>query len=200
MDFKCLLIFIVFNLYLALAIKFDLNASKYPETKCIWHYANSDTLVVVTANINTGHRQRVDLDILDGSHENFTYLSKKDIKGETRLAITTHNHAEIGVCLRNFLVDSQFCFVYYQISFLSLQRSIEVPAHLPDKYTSTVDLDIDVGAEAIDYNAIANQEHLSTIETDMRKLEQMTREIVADMNYLKKREERMRDTNGQSMF
>lgn len=34
----------------------------------------------------------------------------------------------------------------------------------------------------------------------MRKLEQMTREIVADMNYLKKREERMRDTNGQSMF
>lgn len=30
----------------------------------------------------------------------------------------------------------------------------------------------------------------------MRKLEQMTREIVTDMNYLKKREERMRDTNG----
>ena len=72
----------------------------------------------------------------------------------------------------------------------------DVPAHLPDKYASTIDLDIDVGAEAVDYNAIANQEHLSTIETDMRKLEQMTREIVADMNYLKKREERMRDTNG----
>lgn len=34
----------------------------------------------------------------------------------------------------------------------------------------------------------------------MRKLEQMTREIVADMNYLKKREERMRDTNGAYFY
>ena len=45
---------------LANAIKFDLIAAQYPETKCIWHYANADTLVVVTANVNTGHRQRWD--------------------------------------------------------------------------------------------------------------------------------------------
>ncbi len=27
----------------------------------------------------------------------------QDIKGETRLAVTTHESAEIGVCLRNYL-------------------------------------------------------------------------------------------------
>jgi hypothetical protein len=29
--------------------------------------------------------------------------SAKDIKGETRLAVTTHESADVGVCLRNYL-------------------------------------------------------------------------------------------------
>lgn len=78
-----------------------------------------------------------------------------------------------------------------------------------------VDLDVDIGADAVDYkcahgfisrfgvltmvlrSAIANQESLSGLETEMRKLEGIVDEIVSEYNYLKTREQRFTDTNGQ---
>lgn len=59
-----------------------------------------------------------------------------------------------------------------------------------------VDLDVDIGADAVDYNAIAKAESLSGLEVEMRKLEGVVKEIVDELNYLKRREARMRDTNG----
>ena len=44
-------------------------------------------------------------------------------------------------------------------------------------------------------SAIANQESLSALETEMRKLEGLVKEVVDEMGYLKKREERFTDTN-----
>lgn len=55
------------------------------------------------------------------------------------------------------------------------------------------------GAEAVDYNAIAKQESLSGLEVEMRKLEGVVKEIVDQLNYLKVREARMRDTNGECL-
>lgn len=46
-------------------------------------------------------------------------------------------------------------------------------------------------------SAIANQESLSILEVEMRKLEAVTKEIVEEMGYLQRREMRMRDTNGR---
>ena len=46
-------------------------------------------------------------------------------------------------------------------------------------------------------SAIANQESLSGLETEMRKLEGIVKEIVDEMDYLKRREERFLDTNGK---
>ncbi len=43
----------------------------------------------------------------------------------------------------------------------------------------------------VDYNAIANQESLSGLETEMRKLEAVANEIVNEMEYLRKRELRI---------
>jgi len=65
------------------------------------------------------------------------------------------------------------------------------------KYSRLVDLDVDIGADAVDYNAIAKQESLSGLEVEMRKLEGVVKEIVEELNYLKRREARMRDTNGE---
>jgi hypothetical protein len=48
-------------------------------------------------------------------------------------------------------------------------------------------------------SAIANQESLSILEVEMRKLEAVTREIVDELGYLQRREMRMRDTNGESI-
>lgn len=65
------------------------------------------------------------------------------------------------------------------------------------KYVRSIDLDVDIGADAVDYNAIAKQESLSGLEVEMRKLEGVVKEIVDELNYLKRREARMRDTNGE---
>jgi len=45
------------------------------------------------------------------------------------------------------------------------------------------------------FSAIANQESLSGLETEMRKIEGIIKEIIDEMNYLKVREERFTQTN-----
>jgi hypothetical protein len=88
----------------------------------------------------------------------------------------------------------------------------------PEKISRIIDLDVDIGADAVDYkyalppphficlfadiftSAIANQESLSGLETEMRKLEGIVKEIVDEMDYLKTREERFQTTNGEPRF
>ena len=45
------------------------------------------------------------------------------------------------------------------------------------------------------YNAIANQESLSGMETELRKLATTADEILDEMEYLKTREQRLSSTN-----
>jgi hypothetical protein len=45
-------------------------------------------------------------------------------------------------------------------------------------------------------SAIANQESLSGLETEMRKLEGIVKELTDDLGYMKTREERFSKTNG----
>ena len=54
--------------------------------------------------------QRIDIEIVDGSERGNVYLSKKSVKGETRLAVTTHENADVGVCFRNYLDYSECWF------------------------------------------------------------------------------------------
>ncbi|OSX61164.1 hypothetical protein POSPLADRAFT_1047423 [Postia placenta MAD-698-R-SB12] len=153
------------------AIKFALQASRFPAAKCIWNAAHPGALVIVTANIGPGEHQRVDIEILDSGQQRNVYLSKKNISGEKRFAITSHSEEDVGVCFRNYLEPE------------AKPRS------------RVIDLDIDIGADAVDYNAIANQESLSGLETEMRKLEGVVKEVVDELDYLKAREERFQSTN-----
>ena len=50
------------------------------------------------------------------------------------------------------------------------------------------------------HSAIANQESLSGLETEMRRLEGLVKEIVEEMGYLKKREERFANTNSAALL
>lgn len=69
----------------------------------------------------------------------------------------------------------------------------------PDpRYTRTVDIDFDVGSETIDYQKIAEAEKLKPMELELRKLEDMVKDIVENMEHLQDREEKMRNTNGMS--
>jgi len=150
------------------AVKFALHAHRYPPSKCVWNAAHMNALVIVTANVAPGLNQRVDIEIIDSSPQRNVYLHKKNINGETRLAITSHAEGEVGVCFKNHLDH-------------------DASAHESEKTLRIIDLDVDIGADAVDYNAIANQESLSGLETEMRKLEGIVKEIVDEMDYLKKK-------------
>ncbi|KAE9404945.1 hypothetical protein BT96DRAFT_877058 [Gymnopus androsaceus JB14] len=156
------------------AIKFNLQAYRYPIQKCIWNPIHNNALVIVTANVGPGEGQKVDIEIVDSSPQKNVYLSKKNINGETRLAVTSHAEGEVGVCFKN---------------------TLDVGATNTNAVSRIIDLDVDIGADAVDYNAIANQESLSGLETEMRKLEGIVKEIVNEIDYLKKREARFTDTN-----
>jgi len=94
----------------SLAIKFSLQALRYPPAKCIWNAAHPNTLVIVTVNVGSNENQRMDIEIVDSSSHKNVYLSKKDIRGESRLAVTTHGEGEVGVCLRNHIVGGAYWF------------------------------------------------------------------------------------------
>ncbi|CAE6476617.1 unnamed protein product [Rhizoctonia solani] len=172
-SFSVLLLALLLSPLHTAAIKFALPASKNPARKCIWNAAHDGALVVITANLGPGESQRVDVDVVDRSEHQHMYLSKKGLKSETRVAITAHGEGDVGICFTNTLVGSV----------------------IASDQVRVVDLDVDIGADAVDYNAIANQESLSGLETEMRKLEAVVQEITDEFGYLKRREMRMRDTN-----
>lgn len=61
--------------------------------------------------------------------------------------------------------------------------------------TRHVELDIDIGADAKDWSAIQAGEHLKPVETELRRIEELVAEIVNEMDYLRSREQKLRDTN-----
>jgi len=126
-SFPLLLIFLSI-LHSVSAIKFNLPAFRYPPQKCIWNAAHTNALVIVTANVGPGTNQRTDIEIVDSSPQKNVYLSKKGIKAETRLAITTHAEGEVGVCLRNYIEggtsDPVRSFFQYQRGILWFIRYI----------------------------------------------------------------------------
>lgn len=75
-----------------------------------------------------------------------------------------------------------------------------------DKYTNrdadavtnpyrSIELDIDIGADARDWSSIQAQEKLKPVETELRRIEEMVAEVVNEMEYLRAREQKLRDTN-----
>lgn len=58
-----------------------------------------------------------------------------------------------------------------------------------------VELDVDIGADAKDWSAIQAAEKLKPMEMELRRIEEMVQELVNEMEYLKTREQKLRDTN-----
>ncbi|KAG1469862.1 hypothetical protein G6F56_003015 [Rhizopus delemar] len=160
------------------AIHFELHAvtNEHLEegTKCFSQYVPHDTLVLAVVNVGEGYNQHVNLEILDDSETPNIYVKKKDISGELRNAFNTNKEGEVYVCFENVL-DNGFK---------------DGP-----QYKRTIELQFSVGAEAADFKKIASAEKLSPLELELRKLETVVSEIVDEMNYLKRREAKLRDTN-----
>lgn len=135
------------------AIKFNLQAHRYPPPKCIWNSAHANSLVIVTANVGPGANQRVDIDIVDSSPKKNVYLSKKNIKSESRLAITTHSEGEVGVCFKNHIEGGTCQLVQTERHKSNLFLQVVSYEAVP-KLSRVIDLDVDIGADAVDYKYV----------------------------------------------
>lgn len=73
---------------------------------------------------------------------------------------------------------------------------LTTPPAKHNKYLSRdVELDIDIGADAKDWAAIQATEKLKPVEAELRRVEEAIAEVVSEMEYLRLREQKLRDTN-----
>ncbi len=81
-------------------------------------------------------------------------------------------------------------------SLAAAPRSVltQTARHVTNPYRH-IELDIDIGADAKDWSAIQATEKLKPVETELRRIEEMVAEIVSEMDYLRTREQTLRDTN-----
>ncbi|KZF18956.1 hypothetical protein L228DRAFT_225097 [Xylona heveae TC161] len=162
---------------LASALKFELQAHPGPESakqeRCIRNFVAADTLVVVTAIVggSKGDGQMVNMRIKDTLDNE--YGRPRDIVGERRMAFTSAADSAFDVCFENVLTSR----------------------HAVMNPTRSIELDVDIGADARDWSAIQAAEKLKPVETELRRIEELVGEIVQEMEYLRSREQRLRDTN-----
>lgn len=127
------------------------------------------------------------------------YGRAKDIVGEQRTVFTSHADAAFDICFEN-LLEGRTSF-FPGISLRSAERRTDDShdAAATDKYVEnpvrSVELDVDIGADAKDWSAIQATEKLKPVETELRRIEEMVAEIVNEMDYLRLREQKLRDTN-----
>ncbi|CCF58478.1 hypothetical protein KAFR_0E03260 [Kazachstania africana CBS 2517] len=153
-------------------LHFELPASKTPEQVCIRDFVNEGQLVVININSDgrVGDGQELNLYVRDSNGNE--YRNKKNFAGDVRVAFTSPSSTSFDICLENIATFA---------GGVSKSRSIE--------------LDIESGSEARDWNLISANEKLKPVEVELRRVEELTDEIVDELAYLKNREERLRDTN-----
>ncbi|KAJ6017523.1 Endoplasmic reticulum vesicle protein 25 [Penicillium sp. IBT 35674x] len=172
---RSILAFFLLVVQIASALKFDLPATSGhgKNERCIRNFIAKDQLVVVTAIVSgsKGDGQRVNMHIKDSMGND--HGRPKDIVGEVRQAFTSTADTTFDVCMENQLVG---------------RNTQQNPVR-------EVELDVEIGADARDWSSIQAQEKLKPIETDLRRIEEMVADIVTEMDYLRAREQRLRDTN-----
>ncbi|KAK1246625.1 hypothetical protein MKX08_000427 [Trichoderma sp. CBMAI-0020] len=159
------------------ALKFDLLAHPGGESlkkeRCIRNFVGSDTLVVVTSTVDgyKGDGMVVNIHVRDAIGNE--YGRAKDVAGESRIVFTSHADAAFDVCFENLFSGNT----------------------KPRQNLRVVELDIDIGADAKDWSAIQATEKLKPVEAELRRIEELTGEIVREMEFLRAREQKLRDTN-----
>jgi hypothetical protein len=165
----------VVSLLLAIVngLNLEVPAEYNPQPVCIRDFVMEGQLVVI--NINTSGRigdgQRLDLTIVDSMGNE--HRKKNNIVGQVKVAFTAQHSSAFDICFRNYQDKSRHA--------TGLKKEIE--------------LDIESGAAARDWNAVQAAEQLKPQEVALRRVRELIEEVSTELNYLKLREERMRDTN-----
>lgn len=90
----------------------------------------------------------MDIDVVDRSEHQHMYLSKKDLRTETRVAITAHGEGDVGICFKNTLTGSksESLRIYGIVTHATCAAGV-----ISGDQARVIDLDVDIGADAVDY-------------------------------------------------
>lgn len=158
------------------ALRFEIPAQQgNNEPQCVREFVSGGQLVVVTVNTN-GHMndgQILSLRITNADGDE--YRRKDDIVGNSKLAFSVDETSSFDICFINRLQPG------YSANGRQLSREIE--------------LEVESGASARDWNAIQSAEKLKPSEVQLRKVDEMLDEVINELEYLIGREHRLRDTN-----
>ncbi|KAG0672984.1 transcription elongation factor spt5 [Pichia californica] len=147
------------------------------EAQCVREFVTDGQLVVVTVQSTgrVGDGQILSMRITNSDGDE--YRRKDDIAGNIKVAFSAHETSSFDICFTNRLQPGYNPKNGRQ----SLFREIE--------------LEVEAGANARDWNAIQSAEKLKPSEVQLRKVDEMLEEVITEMEYLVRREERLRDTN-----
>lgn len=173
-SFYALILSILSLLVSVSGLHLEVPAEVSPRPMCIRDFVAEEQLVVVSIKSSgrIGDGQQLNFYIVDSLGNE--YRRKNDIAGNNRVAFTSHHNAAVDICFTN---EKNLKWG----SGADLYREIE--------------LEIESGAAARDWNAVQAAEKLKPVELELRRVQELTNEIAEELQYLKSREERMRDTN-----
>lgn len=171
------LIFALWQIVTVSALRFELPAqhSNNLEPQCVREFVSDGQLVVVSVESSghTGDGNVLSLKITNS--EGDEYRRKDDIAGKIKVAFSAHETSSFDICFTNRIQPG------YQTNGKQLTREI--------------DLEVEAGAAARDWNAIQSAEKLKPSEVQLRKVNEMLDEVINELEYLIAREQRLRNTN-----
>ncbi|KAL4237449.1 Transmembrane emp24 domain-containing protein 10 [Mactra antiquata] len=138
------------------------------QKKCLREEIHKDVLVTGEYELSDGPGQKTNLAVTD-SKGHLLYTKEDASKG--KFAFTTEEYDMFEVCFESKMVAGG------------------------QGNDREVSLDMKHGIEAKSYEDLAKAEKLKPLEVELRRLEDLSRSIVDDFAYMRKREEEMRDTN-----
>ncbi|GME71926.1 unnamed protein product [Ambrosiozyma monospora] len=148
---------------LATALRLEIPASAHnPPPKCLREFVQDRQMVVVTINTD-GHQgdgQILSMTITDSLGNE--YRNKRDIVGNFKVAFTAQSTSAFDICFTNELQGG----------------------YRGGNYVRDIELDIEAGAAARDWNAIQSAERLKPSEVQLRKVDEMIDEISSELDYL----------------
>lgn len=171
-----LLALLIVYMNAAWALRFEIPAMSHNnEPQCVREFVSDGQLVVVTVNSSgrVGDGQILSLKITNADGDE--YRRKDDIAGNVKIAFSAHETSSFDICFTNRLQPG------YSANGRQLSREIE--------------LEVEAGANARDWNAIQSAEKLKPSEVQLRKVDEMLDEIINELEYLISREQRLRNTN-----
>ena len=159
-------------------ISFDLPALGKGNTanrRCFSLYIGRDVMTTGLYTSTPSAGSRLDFEVTDT--EGNVFNTRQDAKETERFTFTSHAHNDYVFCFTNVLNSG---------------------AYPNPAYTKTISFSLKIGSEATitsSDGSLLSKSNLKPIEVELNVLEQVVSGIVEEMEYLKQREVKRRDTN-----